>query len=102
MSIALGKDGAAPPLGTGIISATFTEECETIDITNRTNAGGGAGRKAFAAGFVSRTWEVECHNANGVIASLENAAPSGYTVMSVTENIGVEGAITFSLTLKEA
>jgi len=102
MSIALGKDGTAPPFGAGIISATFTEECETVDITNRTNAGTGAGRKAFSAGFVTRTWEVECHSATGVIASLEAAAPTGYTVMSVTENIGVEGAITFSLTIKEA
>lgn len=102
MAIALGKDGSAPPFGAGIISATFTEECETIDITNRANAGGGAGRKAFLAGYVTRTWEVECHDAAGVITSLEAAAPTGYTVMSVTENIGIDGAITFSLTIKEA
>jgi hypothetical protein len=102
MSIALGKDGTAPPFGAGIISATFTEECETIDITNRANAGSGAGRKAFRAGFTSRTWEVECHDATGVIASLEAASPTGYTVMSCTENIGIDGAITFSLSIKEA
>jgi hypothetical protein len=102
MAIALGKDGSAPPFGAGIISATFTEECETIDITNRANAGAGAGRKSFLAGYVTRTWEVECHDATGVITSLELAAPTGYTVMSVTENIGIDGAITFSLSIKEA
>jgi hypothetical protein len=102
MAIALGKDGSAPPFGAGIISATFTEECETVDITNRTNAGAGAGRKSFLAGYITRTWEVECHDATGVITSLEAAAPTGYTVMSVTENIGIDGAITFSLTIKEA
>lgn len=102
MSIALGKDGAAPPFGAGVISATFTEECETIDITNRANAGSGAGRKSFKAGFTTKTWEVECHDATGVITSLEAAAPTGYTVMSVTENIGIDGAITFSLSIKEA
>jgi hypothetical protein len=102
MAIALGKDGTAPPFGAGIISATFTEECETIDITNRGNAGSGAGRKAFLAGYVTRTWEVECHSATGVITSLEAAAPTGYTVMSVSENIAIDGAITFSLSIKEA
>jgi hypothetical protein len=102
MAIALGKDGSAPPFGAGIISATFTEECETIDITNRANAGSGAGRKSFLAGYVTRTWEVECHDATGVITSLEAAAPTGYTVMSVTENINLDGAITFSLSIKEA
>ena len=102
MAIALGKDGTAPPFGANVISATFTEECETVDITNRANAGTGAGRKSFLAGFITRTWEVECHDATGVLASLEAAAPTGYTVMSVTENIGLDGAITFSLSIKEA
>lgn len=102
MAIGLGKDGTTPPFGEGIISATFTEECETIDISNRSNVGTGAGRKAFLAGFTSRTWEIECHNADGVIASLEASNPTGYTVMSVTENIGIDGAVTYSLTLKEA
>jgi hypothetical protein len=45
---------------------------------------------------------VECHDATGVITSLELAAPTGYTVMSVSENIGIDGAITFSLSIKEA
>ena len=102
MAIGLGKDGSAPPFGEGIISATFTEECETVDISNRSNVGNGAGRRVFAAGFVSRTWEIECHDADGVITSLEAANPSGFTVMSVTENIGIDGPVTYSITAKEA
>lgn len=102
MAIALGKDGSAPPFGAGIISATFTEECETVDISNRSNIGSGAGRKAFRAGFKTKTWEIECHDASGIITSLENGIPTGYTVMSVSENIGIDGAVTYSLTVKEA
>lgn len=103
MAISLGKDGAAPPFGVGIISATYTEECETIDISNRDNVGGSAGApgyRASTAGFVTKTWEIECHDASGLVTSLE-AAGSGFTVMSVTENISVDGAVTFSVTAKE-
>lgn len=103
MAITLGKDSTATiPFGEGIISATYTEECETVDVSNRGNVGSGAGRKTFLAGFTSKTWEVECHDPDGVITSLEAANPSGFTVMSVTENIGIDGAVTYSLTLKEA
>lgn len=103
MAISLGKDGAAPPFGVGIISATYTEECETIDISNRDNVGGATGApgyRASTAGFVTKTWEIECHDASGLVTSLE-AAGSGFTVMSVTENISVDGAVTFSVTAKE-
>jgi hypothetical protein len=102
MAIALGKDGSAPPFGEGIISATFTEECETIDISNRANVGSGAGKKVFKAGFTTKTWEVECHDVDGVITSLELSSPTGFTVMSVTENNNIDGAVTYSLTIKEA
>lgn len=102
MAISLGKGGATPPLGGGIISATLTEECETIDISNRSNVGSGAGRRVFDAGFTTKTWEIECHDPAGLITSLEDAAPTGFTVMSITENAGIEGAVTYSVTLKEA
>lgn len=103
MAITLGKDAVtAPPFGEGIISATFTEECETIDISHRGNVGTGAGRKVFVAGFTTKTWEIECLDADGVITSLELANPTGYTVMSVSENIGIDGAVTYSLSVKEA
>ena len=103
MAISLGKDASAPPVGEGIISATFTEECETIDISNRANIGGSAGapgRKVARAGFVTKTWEIECHDATSLISSLETAG-SGFSVMSVTENIGIDGAVTFNVTAKE-
>jgi len=103
MAISLGKDGAAPPFGAGIISATYTEECETIDISNRSNVGGsagGPGRKMSKAGFVTKTWEIECHDATNLIANLE-AAGSSFSVMSVSEAISVDGAVVFSVTAKE-
>jgi hypothetical protein len=104
MAIALGKDAASsPPFGTGIISATYTEECETIDVSNRANIGGSSGapgKKVAKAGFTTKTWEIECHDPALLITSLE-AAGSGFTVMSVTENIGIDGAVTFNVTAKE-
>jgi len=104
MAIALGKDAStSPPFGTGVISATYTEECETIDVSNRSNIGGSSGapgKKVAKAGFTTKTWEIECHDATGLITSLE-ASGSGFTVMSVTENIGIDGAVTFNVTAKE-
>jgi hypothetical protein len=105
MAISLGKDGTTPPFGTGVISASYTEDQEIIDVTNRDNCGGSVGNpgyKANMAGFKTKTWEVECHDAAGVIASLEAQASSGqFSVMSVSENIAVDGAVTFTLTIKE-
>lgn len=104
MAITLGKDASsAPPFGTGIISATYTEECETVDISNRSNIGGSSGApgtKVAKAGFTTKTWEIECHDPTGLITSLQ-AAGSGFSVMSVTENIGIDGAVTFNVTAKE-
>lgn len=103
MAITLGKDGAAPPFGAGIISATYTEECETVDISNRSNIGGSVGapgRRVAEAGFVTKTWEIECHDPTDLMTSLE-AAGNSWTVMSLTENIGIDGAVTFTVTAKE-
>lgn len=104
MAITLGKDGPdAPPFGAGVISATYTEECETIDVSNRDNVGGSAGapgRKVSLAGFKTKTWEIECHDATGLITDLESAG-TGFAVMGVTENIGIDGAVTFTVTAKE-
>jgi len=104
MAITLGKDASSsPPFGSGIISATYTQECETIDISNRGNIGGSAGapgRKVARAGFTVRTWEIECHDPASLVTSLE-ASGSGFSVMSVTENIGIDGAVTYNVTAKE-
>jgi hypothetical protein len=105
MSIVLGKDGSAPPFGADIISATYTEECEVIDVTNRANEGGAAGEagyRAYKAGFKTKMWEIECHDATGVVTQLTTNASSGFTVMSVNENIGIDGAVTFTITAREA
>jgi hypothetical protein len=102
-AIQLGRDAAAPPFCEGIISATYTEECETVDVSNRSNVGGTSGapgRKVSRAGYVTKTWEIECHDPDGLTASL-NAAGSGFSIMSVSENISVEGAVTYSVTAKE-
>jgi hypothetical protein len=106
MAITLGKDGSAPPFGTDIISATLTEEKEVVDVTNRTNMGGTTGNpgyRAYKAGLTSKTWEIECHDATGLITALEtNTGTDGYIVMGVTENIGIDGAVTFTVTAREA
>lgn len=105
MAITLGKDAATqPPFGAGIISATFTEECEVIDVTNRDNVGGTSanpGYRANKAGFKTQMWEIECHDASGLVAALESNTPtSSFIVMGVTENIGIDGAITFTVTAR--
>lgn len=104
MAITLGwKAASAPPFGTDIISATYTEEAEVIDVSNRSNVGTGAiGYRAFKTGFTSKTWEIECHDVTGVIAKLEsNTATSDFVVMGVTENISIDGAITYTITARE-
>jgi hypothetical protein len=104
MASALGKDASAPPFGTDIISATFTEEVEVIDVTNRTNASGTTGNpgyRAFDAGFKSETWEIECHDATGLIAALESNTPtSSFLVMNVVENAAIDGAVTYTVTCR--
>lgn len=106
MAITLGKDGDAPPFGTDIISATYTEECEVIDVTNRSNKGGTTGNpgyRAYKAGLTSKLWEIECHDATGLVSALEsNTATSDFIVMGVTENISIDGAVTFTVTAREA
>lgn len=104
MAITLGKDGSAPPLGTSVISASYTEEVEVVDITNRSNIGGSAGAPGYRKqdnGFVSRTWEIECHSPTALVASLEANTDNGWTVMSLTENISIEGAVTYTITARE-
>lgn len=104
MAITLGKNASAPPaVATEIISATYTEEAEQIEVSNRSNIGTGTvGHRKYRTGFVSKTWEIECHDATGVMAKLEsNTATSSFIVMGVTENIGLDGAVTFTVTARE-
>lgn len=102
MAITIGSAGSTPPFGTDIISATYTEEMELIDVTNRTNVGTGIGTKVNEAGFVTKTWEIECHDPSTAITALTTQATSGsFTVMSVTETASVDGAMTYTITAKE-
>lgn len=106
MAIQLGKDGSAPPFGTDVISATYTEESEVIDVTNRTNKGGTAGNpgfRAYMAGLTTEMWEIECHDPTALITALQsNTATSNFLVMGVTENAGIDGAVTFTVTCRRA
>lgn len=105
MAISLGKDGSAPPFGSGIISATYTEEQEVVDITNRSNNGGSSGAPGYRvsmAGFKTKTWEIECHDPTGVITQLATQGATGFMVMGVTENISIDGAVTYTITAREA
>ncbi|NQW46650.1 MAG: hypothetical protein HQ464_02660 [Planctomycetes bacterium] len=105
MAIVLGKDGAAPPIASNVITATFTEEAEAVDISNRDNIGGTPthpGHRIQAAGLTNRTWEVECHDPADLITDIEANAVSGYHVMNISENVTLDGAVTYTVTLKEA
>jgi hypothetical protein len=105
MAITLGKDGSAPPFGTDVISATYTEEVEIIDVTNRTNKGGTSGNpgfRAYKSGLTSKLWEIECHNPTGLVTALGTNTPtSNFIVMGVTENISIDGAVTYTVTARE-
>jgi hypothetical protein len=46
-------------------------------------------------------WEIECHDATGLVTSLTTNAASGFTVMSVTENVSIDGAVTYTVTARE-
>lgn len=100
MAISLGRSASGAPVGTNIISASYTEECEVIDVSNRSNTSGGF--KIGQAGFTTKTWEVECHDASALVAGMSGVGTEGsFNVMSVTENISIDGAVTYSVTAKE-
>ena len=100
MAVTLGRNGGlSAPFGSNIINVTRTEESEAVDVSNRPNTSGGY--KVSQAGFKAVTWEIECHNPGGAMADLLSAnADYGVTVISVTENINVDGAVTYTITAK--
>lgn len=101
MAITLGKDGATVPgavTDTNVISATYTESCDTIDISNRGNIGDGY--KATAAGFVTKSWSIECHDSSALMETVVgNVQTSGMQVTSVSENAAIDGAVTYTVEL---
>lgn len=104
MAISLGRTGGSPTGAngaTGVISVTFSQEAEAIDITHRGNASSVADAfKVATGGFVTRTVEIECLDATSVVTALAQAG-SGYAVMSVTENQPLDGPVTYTVTAKE-
>jgi hypothetical protein len=105
MAISLGY-AAGTPTGangaTGVISVSYTEEVEAVDITHRGSGSGGVGTafRVATGGFVTKTVEIECLDATSVMTALAQAG-SGYAVTSVTENQPLDGPVTFTVTARE-
>ena len=101
MAITLGKDGETVPAvvaNENVISATYTQSCDTIDISNRGNVGDGY--KATDAGFITKNWSIECHDSAALMTTVAgNAAVSGMQVTSVSENASLDGAVTYTVEL---
>ena len=100
MAVTLGRNGSlSAPYGSNIINVTKTVETEAVDVSNRSNTT--AGYKVSQAGFKSVSWEIECHNPGTAMSDLMDAnTDGGVTVTGVTENIGVDGAVTYTITAK--
>jgi len=104
MPVTLGRDGGSPTGSngaTGIMSVTWTQEVNAIDVSHRGLVSvSGISYKAATGGFVTRTAEIECLDATAVIASLAGAG-TGYIVTNVTENRPLDDKVTFTLTAKK-
>jgi predicted secreted protein len=100
MAITLGPSGTSTPVvtNTNVISATYTESCDTIDISNRGNVGDGY--KATAAGFITKSWSIECHDSAALMATVAgNLGTTGMQATSVSENASIDGAVTYTVEL---
>ena len=100
MAITLGRNGTlSAPFGANIINVTKTVETEAVDVSNRSNTSGGY--KISQAGFKNVTFEIECHDPGTAMTDLLDANADGSaTVTNVTENIGIDGAVTYTITVK--
>jgi len=86
---------------TGIISVTWTEEVSPVDVTHRGDrAASGASYKVSTGGWETNTAEIECYDASAVIADLRSAG-STFTATKVSENSPLDGAVTFTVTVKQ-
>jgi hypothetical protein len=104
MPVTLGRDGGSPTGSngaTGIMSVTWTQEVNAIDVSHRGLVNpSGISYKAATGGFVTRTAEIECLDATAVMTSLAGAG-TGYIVTNVTENRPLDDKVTFTLTAKK-
>jgi len=104
MAITLGKAGTgAPSFGDNIISATKNDETDVIDITSRTtDNSANPSYREFDVGLPSSTWEIECYDPDGLVAGLVAQLTDGsYGVVSVSENINLDGPVTYTVTLRQ-
>jgi hypothetical protein len=102
MAITLGRLGSLDaPFGDNIINITKTVESDTVDVSNRDNTG--EGYRVSMAGLKSVTWEIECHDVDTALTNLTTPTSgdgSAVTVTNVTENINVDGAVTYTITAR--
>ena len=99
MAIALGRTGTLDAgYGAEIISVTKTDEAEAIDVSHRGNTSGGY--RIYDTGLTSTTYEVECYNAAGAVASL-TANGTGLQVMGISESGAVDGVVTYTITVRD-
>jgi len=104
MAITLGKAATgAPSVGDNIISATKNDEADVIDITSRTTDGtANPSYREFDVGLTSSTWEIECYDPTGLLGDLTSQLSAGtYGVVSVSENITLDGPNTYTVTLRQ-
>lgn len=105
MAITLGKAGSGVPTvaGDNIVSASLTTEADVIDVTSRsTSSDGNPAYREYKVGLTSETWEIECYDPTGVLTSLQAQLVSGaYGVMSVSENVNLDGPVTYTLSLRK-
>ena len=104
MAITLGKAGTgAPNFGDNIISATKNDEADVIDITSRsTDNSANPAYREFDVGLPSSTWEIECYDPTGLLSDLTTQlSDDTYGVVSVSENITLDGPNTYTVTLRQ-
>lgn len=104
MAVTLGKAGTgAPSFGDNIVSANLVTEADVIDVTSRsTGSDGNPTYREYQVGLTSETWELECYDPTGIITSLEGQLTTGsFGVMNVSENVNLDGPVTYTVTLRK-
>jgi hypothetical protein len=104
MAVSLGYQ-AGTPTGSvgasGIIDVTWSESVDAIDVTHRGLAAAtGASYKAATGGLVTNEATITCFDATAVIADLRSAG-SSYTAVSVEEGQPIDGAVTYTITVRQ-
>lgn len=104
MAITLGKAGSnAPSFGDNIVSASFTTEADVIDITSRsTDSSANPSYREFKAGLEAESWEIECYDPTGLVSQLTTQLTAdSFGVVSVSENITLDGPNTYTVTIRK-